>query len=147
MSRLSSAIPGRWSPFRSLQMAPFRLGKGLAYQVSAFDAEDGSTTNGTIACSNLVIAPLLGHNDHAHGQGIYYACSGTVVAPINTDSDADNLFFVIMPVIPTRRPRVSSLIGTASFTFPPRHKQAEFCTTNSGVTKVLRATWMEPRHH
>lgn len=118
--------------------AIFDWGKGLAYQVSAFDAEDGSTTNGTIACSNLTIAPLLGHNDHAHGQGIFNACSGTVLAPINTDSDSDNLFFVINASYTDKgAPGVSSLIGTASSTYPPRHKQAEYCTTNSGVSTTL----------
>jgi glucose/arabinose dehydrogenase/type 1 glutamine amidotransferase len=115
--------------------AIFDWGKGLRYQVSAFDAEDGSTTNGGIACSNLVIAPLLGHNDHAHGQGIYNSCSGTVIAPLNTDSDSDNLFFVINASYTDRSaPGVSSLTGTASFTYPPRHKQAEYCSTNSGVS-------------
>jgi glucose/arabinose dehydrogenase/type 1 glutamine amidotransferase len=114
--------------------AIFDWGKGLAYQASVFDAEDGSTTNGTIQCSNLVIAPLLGHNDHAHGQGIYNACSGTVIAPLNTDSDADNLFFVLNASYTDQGALgVSSLIGTTSYTFPPRHKQAEYCTTNNGV--------------
>jgi glucose/arabinose dehydrogenase/type 1 glutamine amidotransferase len=118
--------------------AIFDWGKGLAYQVSVFDAQDGSTTNGTIGCSNLIIAPLLGHNDHAHGQGVYNACSGTVVAPVNTDSDADNLFFVLNASYTDRgAPGVSTLIGSSTFTFPPRHKQAEFCTTNSGVTTAL----------
>ena len=115
--------------------AIFDWGKGLPYQASVFDAEDGSTTNGSIACSNLVIAPLLGHNDHAHGQGIYNACSGTVIAPINTDSDADNLFFVINASYTDRgAPGVLAFLSTTSYTFPPRHKQAEFCTTNSGVS-------------
>jgi glucose/arabinose dehydrogenase/type 1 glutamine amidotransferase len=114
--------------------AIFDWGKGLAYQVSVFDAEDGSTTNGTIACSNLTVAPLLGHNDHAHGQGIFHACSGTVVAPVNTDSDSDNLFFVINAnYTDNGAPGVSPLIGSASFTYQPRHKQAEYCNTNSGV--------------
>src|SRR5439155_18396204 len=99
---------------------------------------DGSTTTGTIACSDLVTAPLLGHNDHAHGQGIYNACSGIVIAPVNTDSDADNLFFVLNASYTDQgAPGVSSLLGSATFTFPPRHKQAEFCTTNSGVSTTL----------
>jgi PKD repeat protein len=132
-------VVGNTRPVVTISQPPngaiFDWGKGLAYQVSAFDAEDGSTTNGTIACSNLVIAPLLGHNDHAHGQGIYNACSGTVIAPLNTDSDADNLFFVINASYTDRgAPSVSPLSTTTTFTFPPRHKQAEFCTTNSSVS-------------
>ena len=132
-------IVGNSRPVVTISQPPngaiFDWGKGLAYQASVFDAEDGSTTNGTIACSNLVIAPLLGHNDHAHGQGIYNACSGTVIAPINTDSDADNLFFVLNASYTDRgAPGVLPFLSTTSYTFPPRHKQAEFCTTNSGVS-------------
>src|SRR5438132_2278100 len=135
-------VVGNTRPIVTILQPPngaiFDWGKGLAYQVSAFDAEDGSTTNGTIACSNLVIAPLLGHNDHAHGQGIYYACSGTVIAPVNTDSDADNLFFVLnASYTDLGAPGVLPLIGSTTFTFPPRHKQAEYCTTNSGVATAL----------
>src|SRR5207249_553642 len=42
--------------------AIFDWGKGLAYQVSASDVEDGSTDGGTIYCSNVIVAPMLGHN-------------------------------------------------------------------------------------
>src|SRR5580765_573643 len=135
-------VVGNTRPVVTISQPPngaiFDWGKGLAYQAGVFDAEDGSTTNGTISCSNLVIAPLLGHNDHAHGQGIYNACSGTVIAPINTDSDSDNLFFVLNASYTDHgAPGVLPFLSTTSYTFPPRHKQAEFCTTNSGVSTAL----------
>jgi len=113
--------------------AIFDWGKALAYQAQAYDAEDGSTTNGAISCTNLVIAPQLGHNDHAHGQGIFNNCSGVMIVPSNTDSDSDNLFFVLTasytdrgrqelspcseaPLIPSNRgtSRPSSAIQTAA---------------------------------
>src|SRR5262249_31053456 len=49
--------------------AIFDWGQALSYQLAVYDVEDGSTTNGGIACSNVIAAPLLGHNDHSHGQG------------------------------------------------------------------------------
>jgi cytochrome c len=135
---------GNNRPVVSIQQPPngaiFDWGKALAYQISAYDVEDGSTTNGTIDCSNIVAAPLLGHNDHAHGEGIYYGCSGVFTAPVNTDSDSDNLFLVLNANYTDKgAPGVSALTGTASYVFPPRHKQAEFCTTNSNVSMALTA--------
>jgi cytochrome c len=114
--------------------AIFDWGKTMAYQLAAFDLEDGSTTNGTIACSNLVAAPMLGHNDHSHGQGQFSGCSGVFTAPINTDSDADNLFFVLNASYTDRgAPSVAPLSTTTSYVFQPRHKQAEFYSSSSGV--------------
>ncbi len=133
---------GNSRPVVMIQQPPngaiFDWGTALAYSISVFDAEDGSTTNGTINCSNVIAAPLLGHNDHAHGEGIYTGCSGVFTAPINTDSDADNLFLVLNANYTDRgAPNVAPLTGTASYVFPPRHKQAEFCTTNSGVSTAI----------
>ena len=77
---------------------------------------------------------------HAHGEGIYTGCSGVFSAPVNTDSDSDNLFLVLNASYTDKgAPGVAPLIGTASYVFPPRHKQAEFCTTNSNVTTALTA--------
>jgi len=118
--------------------AIFDWGEAMAYQLSIFDAEDGSTTNGTIACSNVIAAPLLGHNDHSHAQGVFTGCSGVFTAPLNTDSDADNLFMVLNASYTDRgAPNVAPLSATTTYIFPPRHKQAEFCTTNGGVTTAL----------
>jgi glucose/arabinose dehydrogenase/type 1 glutamine amidotransferase/PKD repeat protein len=112
----------------------FDWGKAMAYQVSAYDAEDGSTTNGTISCSDVVVAPLLGHNDHSHGQGQFHGCSGVFTAPLSTDADSDNLFFIMNASYTDRgAPNVLPLTSTTTYIFPPRHKQAEYCTTNATV--------------
>jgi glucose/arabinose dehydrogenase/PKD repeat protein len=114
--------------------AIFDWGKTMSYQLSVYDVEDGSTTNGGIACSNVTAAPLLGHNDHSHGQGQFAGCSGVFTAPVNTDSDADNLFLVLNASYTDRgAPNVLPLTSTATYVFPPRHKQAEFCATNATV--------------
>ncbi|MDB6068165.1 MAG: C-terminal target protein [Pedosphaera sp.] len=131
-------VVGNSKPVVSILQPPngaiFDWGKALAYQISVTDAEDGSTANGTIACSNVIAAPLLGHNDHSHGQGLFAGCSGVFLAPVNTDSDADNLFLVLNATYTDKgAPNVGSLMGKATDIFPPRHKQAEFCTTNSSV--------------
>lgn len=120
--------------------AIFDWGKSMAYQLSVFDAEDGSTTNGSIACSNVIAAPSLGHNDHSHGQGQFNGCSGVFTAPENTDSDADNLFMVLNASYTDRAAAsVNPLSATATYVFQPRRKQAEFCATNGSVRIGLTA--------
>jgi len=144
-SRTVANIPisvGNTRPVVSILQPPngaiFDWGKALGYQISVTDAEDGSTSNGGISCNDVIAAPLLGHNDHSHGQGQYTGCSGVFPTPANTDSDADNLFFVLNASYTDRgAPGVSPLSTTATHIFPPRHKQAEFCTLNSSVGSAL----------
>ncbi|PYI86128.1 MAG: hypothetical protein DME26_09640, partial [Verrucomicrobia bacterium] len=122
--------------------AIFDWGKALAYQLKVVDVEDGSTMSGGISCSNVIPAPLLGHNDHSHGQGQFAGCSGVFTAPVNTDSDADNLFLVLNASYTDRgAPNVAPLAATTSYVFQPRHKQAEFCTLNG---TVATATTSDP---
>jgi len=140
-SRTVANIPisaGNSKPVVSILQPPngaiFDWGKALGYQLSVVDAEDGSTANGGISCANVVAAPLLGHNDHSHGQGQYTGCSGAFTTPANTDSDADNLFFVLNASYTDRgAPNVAPLTTTTSAVFQPRHKQAEFCVLNGSV--------------
>jgi cytochrome c len=129
---------GNTRPSVSISQPPngavFDWRKALGYQVSATDPEDGSTLNGGIACSNIVVTPSLGHNDHSHGQGQHSGCVGAFIVPANTDSDADNLVFVLNAGYTDRgAPGVSPLSATATHIFQPRHKQAEFCNLNSSV--------------
>lgn len=117
--------------------AVFDWGKALAYQIAVSDVEDGSTAAGTIDCSNVLAAPMLGHNDHSHGEGIFAGCSGVFTAPINTDSDSDNLYLILNATYTDKgAPNVAPLLGKSTYIFPPRHKQAEFCTTNGTVTAI-----------
>src|ERR1041385_1447729 len=130
---------GNNKPVVSISQPPngaiFDWGKSLSYAVSVSDLEDGSTGSGSIACSNLVIAPLLGHNDHFHGQGIFNACSGIFTTPLNTDSDSDNLFFVLNASYTDRgAANVGSLTATTSYIFQPLHKQTEYCALSPGLT-------------
>jgi glucose/arabinose dehydrogenase/PKD repeat protein/type 1 glutamine amidotransferase len=112
----------------------FNWGETIAYHLAVFDVEDGATTNGTIPCSSLIVEPSLGHNDHAHSLGQFTNCAGQFLAPINTDSDADNLFLVLAgSYTDNGAPSAAPLLGRTTFILHPRHKQAEFFTTNSGV--------------
>jgi cytochrome c len=140
-SRTVANIPvsvGNTKPVVSILHPPngaiFDWGKALPYAINVTDAEDGSTSNGGISCANVVASPSLGHNDHSHGQGQYTGCSGVFSTPANTDSDADNLFFVLNASYTDRgAPGVLPLSTTTTHVFPPRHKQTEFCTLNSSV--------------
>jgi cytochrome c len=113
----------------------FDWGEAVDYRFAVSDLEDGSTTNGTIACANAILEASLGHNDHSHSQGQFTGCAGQITAPVNTDSDADNLFLVLSAsYTDSGAPNVAPLIGRTTYILQPRHKQAEFFTTNSGVS-------------
>ena len=117
----------------------FDWGEVINYQLSVFDAEDGSTTNGTIPCSAVTLDASLGHNDHSHNLGQFAGCSGQVLAPVNTDSDADNLFLVLSGrYTDNGASNVAPLTGKSTFILHPRHLQAEYFTSSNGVT--LQAT-------
>ncbi|MBI3852950.1 MAG: ThuA domain-containing protein [Verrucomicrobia bacterium] len=129
---------GNNKPVVTIQQPPngafFNWGEAIRYQLAVSDVEDGSTTNGTIPCSSVILEPSLGHNDHAHPQGQFSGCAGQIVAPINTDSDADNLFLVLAgSYTDNGAPNVSPLTGRTTYVLQPKHKQAEFFTTGSGV--------------
>ena len=47
--------------------AIYDWGDEIDFAAGAFDVEDGSTTNGTIPCTNLLVELDVGHNDHSHG--------------------------------------------------------------------------------
>jgi len=129
---------GNNRPVVSIQHPPngafFDWGEAINFQLAVSDAEDGSTSNGGVACSRVTFEPSLGHNDHAHSQGQFTGCAGQFIAPLNTDSDADNLFLVLAgSYTDNGAPSVAPLTGRATHLLHPRRKQAEFFSTNSGA--------------
>ena len=86
---------------------------------------------------NIVVAPMLGHNDHAHGEGIYNSCSGTAIAPLNTGLGCGQSVFCHQRDLHRQRSAGRVVIGRVNHVhFSAAPQQAEFCTTNSGVTTV-----------
>jgi glucose/arabinose dehydrogenase/type 1 glutamine amidotransferase len=116
----------------------FGWNEAIHYQLSVFDVEDGSTTNGTIDCTNVVFELSIGHNDHSHSVGQYLGCAGQVVAPPAHSTDVDNLFLVLSGSYTDRgASNVAPLLGRTTYVLNTKHKQAEYFTTNSGVLTQL----------
>jgi PKD repeat protein len=129
---------GNNRPVVSIQQPPngafFDWSEAISYQLSVSDVEDGSTTNGTIACTNVIFEPSIGHNDHAHSVGQYIGCAGQFVAPPAHSSDVDNLFLVLSGSYTDKgASNVVPLLGRTTYVLNTKHKQAEYFTTNSGV--------------
>jgi cytochrome c len=117
----------------------FDWGKPVHFQVSVEDVEDGNSENSTIPCPRIIVEPSLGHNDHAHSLGQLNRCEGEFVVPVNTDSDTDNLSFVLNATyVDAGAGLVAPLTGRSTHVLQPRHKQAEFFTASSGV--ITQAT-------
>ncbi len=57
------------------QVAAF--GDTIPYEITVTDAEDGSTTDGTIDCADVTLNISLGHDEHAHELDEQTGCEGT----------------------------------------------------------------------
>jgi len=115
----------------------FDWGKPLAFQGQVHDFEDGSTTNGAIACAGMGWDLNTGHNDHSHGDSHADACAGFFEAPATHGGDGDNVFVVLRASYSDLgAPQAGSLSGEAVHILQPRRKDAENFTSQSGVTNA-----------
>ena len=73
-------------------------GDTLAVSVDVFDAEDGSTVEGGIACSEIIVDVLLGHDDHGHAIDRFEGCDGTVVIPTDSGHEPQDRVFLVVEV-------------------------------------------------
>ncbi|MEM9562782.1 MAG: PQQ-dependent sugar dehydrogenase [Actinomycetota bacterium] len=65
--------------------------------VSVDDAEDGSTGDGSIPCSSVLVTPALGHLDHTHDEPPLFNCQGPIQFFSDHDNDgADDLYFQLL---------------------------------------------------
>lgn len=70
-------------------------GATVPFRVTVSDAEDGSSEDGSIDCSNVEVLLFLGHDAHTHPLGTTSGCEGELrLAPGHGDS-GDKLFHVI----------------------------------------------------
>ncbi|GAB5536640.1 MAG: ThuA domain-containing protein [Rubricoccaceae bacterium] len=120
----------------------FAPGDSLRFEVSAEDAEDGSTAAGTIACDDLVIQPGIGHDDHNHPLEEYSGCTGGFPAPGAHGTDGDNVFLVVEArYVDGGGSGVGSLIGREQTILRPKRLEAEHYTDQSGVTVETARDW------
>jgi cytochrome c len=137
-----SIIVGNHTPVVQISCPPngavFDWSKALSFAGRAFDIEDGSTTNGTIACNALGWDLNIGHNDHSHGISHTNTCAGIVEAPAPHGGDGDNVFLVIRASYADQGALAAgSLTGEEVDILQPRRKEAENFTHQSGVSNAI----------
>jgi PKD repeat protein len=109
----------------------FDFGDRIGYEVEVSDPQDG-----TIDCSRVVAQPALGHDTHAHPLDELQACEGA----FETLSDAGhggtvNVFYVLEARYTDLGAKgAQPLVGRDLITLQPKRKQAEFYSSQSGIT-------------
>ena len=68
----------------------------VQYQITVTDAEDGSTLNGSIACSDVNFVPAFGHLNHSHDGLTINQCAGSFnLDPVGHDAQGqDDIYYV-----------------------------------------------------
>ncbi|MGX4653551.1 ThuA domain-containing protein [Micromonospora sp. SCSIO 07396] len=113
------------------------FGDKVSYQISVTDPDGG-----TVDCTKVVVNPALGHDDHAHETTEYPGCSGTISTDLlGGHPDGANLFYVLNArYTDSGGPGgASPLTGTAQAILQPKHKQAEYFSSQSGIRVVDQA--------
>lgn len=109
-------------------------GESFAFEVQVDDAEDGSTTDGSIACTDVTFQAFIGHDDHAHPLEEFRNCAGDVPVIGGHGSQEDLLFYVVEGRYTDNGVTgVSPITGRAGHILQPKRKQAEHFTENNGV--------------
>ncbi|WLS43611.1 ThuA domain-containing protein [Micromonospora profundi] len=110
------------------------FGDKVPYQITVTDPDGG-----TVDCSKVVLNPALGHDDHAHETTEYPGCSGTISTDLlGGHPDGANLFYVLNARYTDNGGAggAAPLTGTAQVILQPKHKQAEYYSSQSGVRVV-----------
>ncbi|WCN83323.1 ThuA domain-containing protein [Micromonospora sp. LH3U1] len=116
------------------------FGDQVSYSISVSDPDGG-----TIDCSKVVLNPALGHDDHAHETTEYPGCSGTISTDLlGGHPDGANLFYVLNARYTDGGGAGGSapLTGTSQVILQPKHKQAEYYSSQSG-TRVVEQSGAE----
>ncbi len=108
------------------------FGESVPWSVTVTDPEDG-----TIDCSRVTMAYVLGHDQHAHQITSQTGCSGTITIPVDGEhDDAANIF----PIFDASYTDKGGLTTHVQNLLAPKHRQAEHYKTSSGVNKFSKTT-------
>ncbi len=112
------------------------FGQNVSYGINVTDAQDG-----TINCAQVFLNPALGHDDHAHPTTDLPGCSGTInTSVLGGHPDGANLFYLLNARYQDNgNGSVGRLTGYATATLQPKHKQAEYFTSQSGIRVIAQA--------
>jgi cytochrome c len=112
------------------QFAEF--GDEVPYEITVTDAEDGSTTDGTIECADVTLNISLGHDEHAHEVAEQTGCSGTFET-LNAGGHGEgaNTFTVIEAVYTDQAQAggAGAITGRDEALLRRKRQQAEFFTS------------------
>jgi cytochrome c len=95
-----------------------------------------------VDCTKVLVNPALGHDDHQHETTDYPGCSGTIATDLlGGHPDGANLYYVLKARYTDNGGAggAAPLTGYAQAVLQPKHKQAEYYTTQSGVRVVDQA--------
>ncbi|WP_084469525.1 ThuA domain-containing protein [Jiangella gansuensis] len=119
----------------------FEFGDTVPYRFEVTDAEDGSIADGGVACEDVVLQTLLGHDEHAHPLEEFQGCEGA--APTMTDGGHGgdvNLYYVLKGVyVDGGGDGVGTLTGATDVELRTKFTEAEYYDGNSGVTPLARS--------
>ncbi|MFG1992331.1 PQQ-dependent sugar dehydrogenase [Actinoplanes sp. NPDC048988] len=107
------------------------FGDSVPWSVTVTDPEDG-----TIDCSKVTMAYVLGHDQHGHQITSQNGCSGTIAIPTDGEHDDAANIFGIFDASYTDK---GGLTTHAQHILQPRKRQAEHFKTSSGVNKFTKA--------
>ncbi|MCG5436200.1 PQQ-dependent sugar dehydrogenase [Micromonospora foliorum] len=103
----------------------FSFGDTVPYSITVTDPEDGA-----IDCTKVKMTYVLGHDQHGHQITSKTGCSGSITIPVDGEhDDAANIF----AIFDAEYTDAGGLTTHTQHTLPPRHRQAEFFSTSSGV--------------
>ncbi|MEU8012529.1 PQQ-dependent sugar dehydrogenase [Micromonospora parva] len=103
----------------------FSFGDTVPYSITVTDPEDG-----TIDCTKVKMTYVLGHDQHGHQITSKTGCSGSITIPVDGEhDDAANIF----AIFDAEYTDAGGLTTHTQHTLPPRHRQAEFYATSSGI--------------
>jgi len=108
--------------------ALFGFGDTVGFTVGVSDPEDGS-----IDCSRVTVAYLLGHDSHAHQITSKTGCTGTITVPADGEHDSAANIYGVLNASYTDN---GGLTTTSQRTLQPRHRQGEHFGTQSGGVQI-----------
>ncbi|MGX7827565.1 ThuA domain-containing protein [Actinokineospora sp. 24-640] len=106
----------------------FDFGDRIAFDLDVTDPEED------VDCSRVVAQPALGHDQHAHPIDQVNACSGEFTTLIDDGhADADIFYSLDASYTDGGANGQPALVGRDLAVIQPKHKQAEYHTSSSGI--------------
>jgi cytochrome c len=129
---------GNTAPVVTITVPPnggmLNFGDKVSYTVSVSDPGGAA-----IDCTKVFVNPALGHDDHAHETTEYPGCSGTISTDLlGGHPEGANLYYVLNARYTDNGGSggAAPLTGYAQAILQPKHKQAEYFSSQSGIRVV-----------